>query len=156
MEAVEAVNRAPGVLKLGGREFVILPPTPRDMLAVRARMEALAGEKCVSPLDFALKHTHLPPALLAVAVTEAIKLGSGGGVKPHPDAVWDEYASLTGVRWRVWYHVSRVLGDAFTLEGAAALVTDDNLLDASEALDAALRLKDLDPNAQAPATGTAS
>lgn len=153
-DAVAAMARTPGVLTLAGRSFVILPPTTGDMLRVQDKMRELARAKCVSPLDFALKHTHLPPAVLAVAVSEALKLGAGGGVQPTAEAVADEYLSLEGVRWRVWYHASRALPDLHP-DDAAALVTPDNLLDAAEGLDRALRLGLADPNGQAPTTGSA-
>jgi hypothetical protein len=157
MDATEALAKRPAVLKFGGREFVILPPTPRDMLAVNARMKALARAKCTSPLDYALSHQHLSGAALEMAVTQALKLGSGGGVRPEPEAVWDEFATLEGVRWRVWYHVTRVPAQSgFSVEEAAALVSEDNLFDAAEALDRALKFTSLDPNAARPATGSSS
>ncbi len=157
MDAAEVVDRTPALFTVGGRVFVVLKPTNRDMLAVRARMAALAKAKCVSPLDYALSHQHLAPGLLGLAVSEAVKLGSGGGVKPHPDAVWDEYDSLEGVRWRCWYHASRALPD-LKPEEFEALVTEDNLFDAAEALNVALQFAALDPDAKKKAqdTGTSS
>jgi hypothetical protein len=149
MDPTDALARAPAVLELGGRRLVVLPPSPRDMLAVAERMRALARAKCVSPLDYVLRHTHLAPAQLALAVSEAIKLGAGGGAEPAPEAVWTEYASLDGVRWRIWYHASRAHAD-LKPEEVAALVTEDNLFDAAEALDRALKLADLDPKKKTP------
>lgn len=153
--STEALSKTPGLLSLGGREFVILPPTPRDQLATMDRMKSLARAKCVSPLDYVLKHATLPPGAMALAVQEAIKLGAGGGIEPTPDAVWEQYTSLDGVRWRVWYHVSRVVKD-FKPEDVAPLVTEDNLFDAAEALDAALKFGAVDSEKKTPATGTAS
>jgi hypothetical protein len=155
MDATESVSQPPGALTLAGSSFVILPATPRDMLVVHNRMRAFAQAKATSPLDFAARHTHLPPAVFAVAIAEALKLGAGAPVPPPAEAVWDQYTTLDGVRWRLWYHVSRTLKE-FTPEAAAALVTEDNLLDAAEALDRALNFKGIDPNAPAPATGSAS
>lgn len=144
MDLTEPLSRAPGVLELGGRRFVILPPTPRDMLAVNARMKELAQSKCLSPLDYALSHTHLAGAALELAVTQALKLGSGKGVRPDPDAVWDEFTSVEGVRWRAWYHISRAHKE-FALEEVAQLVTADNVFEVAESLDAALKFQSLDP-----------
>jgi len=156
MEPVEALSQSARLLVLGGREFVILPPTPRDKLVTHERMKALAKAQCVSPLDYvATKHAHLPPAAFAIAVSEAIKIGAGAPVSPSVEAVWEQYATLAGVRWRVWYHISRALKD-FDPKEVEALVTEDNLYDASDALDAALGLGAIDPNAQPPATGSAS
>jgi hypothetical protein len=155
MEPAEALAQAPGTLTLAGRSFVILPPTTRDKQATHQRMRAFVQAKSISPLDYAARHTHLPPAVFAVAIAEALKLGRMPEVEPPPEAIWEQYTTLEGVRWRVWYHVSRALPE-FTPEEAAALVTDDNVLDASDALDLALRLRAIDPNGHTPATGSAS
>jgi hypothetical protein len=159
MDAAQPLDRTPAVLALGGRQFAIMRPENRDMLAVRARMVALAQAKCLSPVDYAATHAHLPAPVFAALLGEALKLGAGGGVKPHPDAVWDEYDTLEGVRFRVWYHASRAHKD-LKPEEVAALVTEDNLFDAAEALSLALRFGELDPGADAkkntPGTGTSS
>lgn len=155
MDATEAVSQAPALLSLGGRSFVILPPTPRDKLVTHQRMRALAESRDKSPLDYAAAHTHLPPAIFAVAVAEAIRIGHRPAPAPAPEVIWDQYTTLEGVRWRVWHHVSRVLKE-FKIEEVRDLVTEDNLYDVSDALDAALRLGVIDPNAPAPATGSSS
>jgi hypothetical protein len=155
MDPTEALARAPSALVVGGRSFVILPPTPRDMLAVNERMKALARARCVSPLDYALSHSHLGAAALELAVTQALKLGAGGGVRPDPEAVWEQFHTLAGVRWRVWYHASRA-HKSLTPEDVAELVTDDNLFDVAADLDAALKLARLDPKGRPPATGSSS
>lgn len=107
-----------------------------------------------SPLDFVLSHQNLPPAVLALAVAEAIKLGSGKAIKATAEEVWEQYATLEGVRWRLWFHASKTCPE-LTLEEAAALVPDGEHLRVADALDAALSFKETDPNAQAPATGSA-
>lgn len=167
MGDASAFDRTPGLLSLGGREFVILRPTTQDMIATTERMTELAREQCLTPLDWVLKyHGHLPGAALALAVREAIALGSGsgeapkgepatGGREPSPEFVWKQYATLAGVRWRVWRHVSRAL-PAFTLKDAEALVTADNVADVMETLDAALKLASIDPEKKTPVTGTPS
>ena len=153
MDGSERFAGAPAVLELGGRSLVILPPTPRDQLVVGTRMKELARKRCVSPLEFVLRHANLPPAALSVAVAEAIKLGAGGGVDPSPDAVWDEYDTLEGVWFQLWHFAHRAHKD-FTPEQAAELVTEDNLFDAAEKLNAALRLAAIDPKDRPPATGS--
>lgn len=155
MDAIAVLLPMPGILRLGTREFVILRPTPRDMIATVGRMRELARARCVSPLDYVLGHTHQPPAALAFAVQEAIKIGSGGGVEPTQEAVWEQYATLAGIQWRCWYHISRVLKD-FTPADIKPLVTADTVMDAIEALDAALKFADLDPEKKTPPTGTPS
>jgi hypothetical protein len=165
MSQNHTIASAPGLLKLGGREFVILRPTSRDLLAVSERMTAFAREQCLTPLEWVLKlHAHLPAALLSVAVREAIALGAGSGQgtdekptagrEPTDDLVWKQYHTLAGVRWRVWYAVSRVPEGKFTLDDAAGLVTDDNLFIAAAELDAACKFGELDPKKKTPAPPT--
>jgi hypothetical protein len=155
MEPAEALAQTPATLSLGGRSFIILPLHTRDMLATHYRMRALAEARDKSPLDYAAGHTHLPPAVFAVAVAEAIKIGHRAPPPPPQEVIDDQYTTLAGVRWRVYYHISRVLTD-FTPEDAAKLVTEDNLFDAAGKLDKAIKLAGLDPNDPAPATGPAS
>lgn len=154
MEESFFVGQTKNVLKVGGREFVILPPTPRDMVITTKRMTELAKAQYKSPLEVALAH-NLPPAALALAVSEALKLASGNALKPSPEEVWDQYLTLEGVQWRVWFHVSKTCPE-FTLEDAAALVPDGEHFRVAEALDAALSFKEADPNAPAPTTGSSS
>lgn len=150
------IGASKNVLTVGGREFVILPPTPRDMIATAQRMTELVAAKYLPPLSYVQKQAeHLSPAFLSVCVSEAIKLGSGTPIKPREDEVWAEYQTLEGVRWRVWHHASKTC-PALKLEEVAALVPDGYHLQVAEALDAALSFKESDPNAPAPATGSAS
>ena len=150
-----AIGVTKNVVTVGGREFVILPPTPRDMIATAQRMKQLAQAKYSSPLDFVAKHTHLPPLVLSMSICEAIKLGSGNALKATDEEIWDEHFTLEGVRWRVWHHASKTC-PSLTLEDVAALVPDGEHLRVIEALDAALRFKEVDPNAPAPTTGSGS
>lgn len=154
MEPNEAVAQTPGTLALGGRAFVILPPTPRDMLAASRRMRAMVEAKALSPLDYvASRREHIPAAVFALAVAESIKLGALPQVAPDPALVWEQYATLEGVRWRVWYHVSR-LDKSVTPDRVAEWVTEDNLFDVAEQLDAALGLAGIDPKKKAPEATT--
>lgn len=149
----EQLAKLPAVLKIGERELVILKPTPRAFIDVDAWMTERAKAHCVSPLDYVVKqHMHLPPAAFAVAVSEAIKLGSGGGAKPTREAVWVEYSTLEGVRFQAWYH-ARAAHPDLKLEELTPLITPDNFPIVGDELDKALKLAALDPNAPAPATG---
>lgn len=154
MDPVFAVAAAPGTLTLGGVPYLVLPPTPGDKARTVERMRELARARCLSPVDYALTHAHLAPAALALVVSEAIKLGAGGGVEPTAEAVWEQFDTLDGVRWRVWYHLSKTT-PAATPEAVAALVTEANRGDVAAALDAALKLEQIDPKGLAPATGSA-
>jgi hypothetical protein len=153
MDTSDAFAQAPAVLAIDGRRFVVLPPRPRDVLAVNARMKELARAKCTSPIDYVLAHAHVAPGALELLCRQAILLGSGNGVRPDESAIWDEFASLDGVRWRVWYFASKV-EKSLKLEDVAALVTEDNLFDVAADLDAALRLASIDPKKETPAASS--
>lgn len=156
MDAVTAMAASPGEVKIAGASFVITPPTPGDLLRELERMRDLARSRVVPPLEYVFAQSDkLAPAALALSVSEAIKLGAGGGVDPTPGVVIEQYTSLEGVRWRAWYHASRAL-PGLKADVFEKLVTDDNRLSVSDQLDAACKLKAADPNAQGPATGSGS
>lgn len=145
MTPTQAVTQVPGTLDLCGRTFAILPPTLRDTTVTHQRMRGFAEAKAMSPLDYVVqKHSHLPPPVFAIAVSEAIKLGSAAPVAPPNEVIWDQYTTLEGVRWRVWYHITRIDKDV-TIEEVAKWVTEDNHFDVSDALNTALGLDKIDP-----------
>lgn len=153
MDKLEQLAALPGTLTIGGKAYIVLPPTPGDVLREALQMKQLARAVCVSPVDYAARHTHLPPAVFEVVMTAALKLGSGGGVEPNEEAFRERYAMLDGVRWRLYYHLSRS-GHAFTEADAAALVTDANVIDVAMALDRALRMPEVDKKKPDPPIGS--
>lgn len=137
----------PGLVTVGGREFVIPAQTPGDAARVHDRMRRLALAGCRSPLEYvaAQPPEAFPyPADRLEAIRAAVALGSGGGVEPTREAVVREYGSLAGVRWRLWYHARKTHPD-LTQADADALVTDDTVYEVADALEAALGLQELDP-----------
>lgn len=140
-------------LVLGGTALAVPRPTPGDMLAVAERMRELANARCGDPVEFAAGYAQkLPAAVAALLLNEALKVGLSGA-RASEDAVLDEYATLRGVRWRLWFHALRPAGSADPAD-ADQWVTPDNRLDVARKLDEALRFEALDPKDPPPPTGT--
>ena len=156
MDNLEAIAGRPGQLTVGPRVFTIAPPTPGDMLREMLQMRQLARATCLSPIDYAARHAHLPPSVFAVVMREAVALGasSGGKTEPTDQVFQEQYALPEGVRWRLHYHVSRSGYKDFTEADAKALVTDHNCIDLCNALDAALKLATLDAEKKTLPTGS--
>jgi hypothetical protein len=152
-DKLEQLAALPGSLTVGGNTYVVLPPTPGDVLREALQMKQLARAVCVSPVEYAARHAHLPPPVFAIVMQEALKLGAGGGVEPNEEAFRERYAMLDGVRWRLCYHLSRS-GHAFSESDAATLVTDANCIDICNAIDRALRMPEVDKKKPELATGT--
>lgn len=141
MDALDALGADPGTMRIGGRVFVVAPPTPGDMMRVAKRMRDMArAAVCVPPLvSVAALRDQLPPDVFAQAVREAVALGAAGGAEPELAAVREQYAELAGVRWQVWYFLAKT-DPAVTPESVAGWVTEDTLFAVTDALNAALGL----------------
>jgi hypothetical protein len=157
VDKLEQLAAMPGALTLGGKTYPILPPTPGDMLREALQMKQFArevGRK--DPLAYvAGAAALLSPAAMAAAVAEAVRVGTAPPPDPTGTLVEEQYGLPAGVRWRLYYHVTRS-GGALTEAEAAALVTDVNCGRVCVALDDALKLpEDGDPKKEpAPPTGT--
>lgn len=140
-------------LVLDGAALAVPRPTPGDMLAVAERMREMANARCGDPVEFAAGYAQkLPAAVASLLLSEALKVGMSGA-RASEDAVLDEYATLQGVRWRLWFHALRPAGSADPSD-AEPWVTADNRLDVARKLDEALRFEALDPKGPPPPTGT--
>lgn len=157
MDALEQLVALPGSLTVGARTYPVLPPTPGDMLREALQMKQLARAACrKDPLKYVLEGcAALDPATRAVAVAEAVKLGSAPAPEPDKAFVEEQYGLPDGVRWRLWYHVNRS-GGKLSEEEAKRLVTDFNSGRICMALDEALKLPEVgDPKDEpAPPSGT--
>lgn len=156
MDRVEQIAALPGVLTIDGKQFVITPPTPGDMLREAIQMKQLAREAGgKDPLKYVAESAaFIPPQALAAAVAEAVKAGSAPRPEPTGTMVEEQYGLPSGVRWRLWYHVNRS-GGKMTEDEAKALVTDFNCGNVCVAIDNALRLPETpDTKKEVPPTGT--
>lgn len=130
----DAALGIPGVVTIKGREFVLAQPTAADHRRIHNKMREIAQRGCVSPLEYVNANAaKLDPVVLSEAVRNAILVGSGGGVEPNREAVFQAYDSLEGVRFRLWY-LARKANQNLLLTDIEALVTDANFYDVSDAL----------------------
>jgi hypothetical protein len=157
LDVLEQIAAAPGVLTVGGKTYPIIPPTPGDMLREALQMKQLAracGRR--DPLKYVAESAGLfTPQALAIAVSEAVKVGSAPPPEPDHVSVQEQYGLPDGVRWRLWYHLNRS-GHAVGEEAAKALVTDFNCGNVCVAIDNALRLPEIGEPKKEPGqpTGT--
>lgn len=145
---------APVTVSVGSREFVVVPPTPRDTARVFREMERLAAAKCVPPLAAVAA---VPAAALSgtdrvEAIRAAVALSAGGGVKPTREAVVEMYGELDGVRFRLW-HAARKADPTLTREAVDEAVTEDTVDEAYEQLELSLGYRALNAK-KASGSGT--
>lgn len=157
MDKLEQIAGLPGTLSVGGKSFVIAPPTPGDMLREAIQMKQLAREAGrKDPLKYVAESAaSLNPVAMAAAVAKAVELGTAPPPEPAGTLVEEQYGLPAGVRWRLWYHVNRS-GGAMSEDEARTLVTDFNCGNVCVALDEALKLPRAgDPKGPpTPPTGT--
>lgn len=140
-------------LILDGIAMAVHKPTPGEMLFVAERMREMAGKRCGDPVELAAKYAaKLPAVLAALLLSEALKV-TLSGTRASEDAVVDEYMTLEGVRFRLWFHALRPQGGAQPAD-ADQWVTPDNRLDVAMKLDKALQFEAIDPKDPPPPTGT--
>lgn len=150
MDVLEQLAAKPGQLTVGGKTYNILPPTPGDVLRELLQMKQLARAVCRDPVDIvAARAASLPPAVFAALAQEALKLSGGGGAEPNESAVRERYALPDGVRWRLWYHITRS-GGTITEDEAKAAVTEFNCIEMCDAIDRALQMPPTDPKKDIP------
>lgn len=146
-------NGQANTIILDGMAMAVPRPTPGEMLAVADRMREMANSRCGDPVEFAAGYVgKLPAAVAGLLLSEALKVGLSGA-RASEDAVIDEYATLEGVRWRLWFHALRHQGSAQPTD-ADQWVTPDNRFDVATKLDRALQFEAIDPKDPAPPTGT--
>lgn len=140
-------------LILDGTALAVPKPTSAEMLFVAERMREMANARCADPIEYAASYaSKLSAAALGLLLSEALKMGvSKTGASE--DAVLDEYKTLEGLRWRLWFHALRPQGSGKP-DDADQWVTPDNRLDVALKLDAALSFEAIDPKDQPPPTGT--
>lgn len=152
---MQTVFALPGSVTVKGRTFPVPKPTATDLARVREQMRLLARANCTEPLKYVAAQIEggIPPAVIQIAIGEALKLGSGGGVEPTDAAVAREYDSLAGVRYRLWFH-ARKLTTELTHADVEALVGEEEQYDVADALFTALGLGERGADApKAPSAG---
>lgn len=157
MSEWEHIAGTPGAVTVDGKTYVIQPPTTGDMLREAIQMKQLARATLTprDPLKYlAESGGFLPPAALAAAAQEAIRVATAPPQEPPTQLVQEMYGMVEGVRWRLWYHVNRS-GGSLTEEAIKKLVTEFNCGCICTAIDDAIRLPEVETGKKPePPTGT--
>lgn len=137
---MQTVFAIPGKITVKGREFQIPAPTSTDLARIRDRMRELARRQCVNPL-LAVNAiaNELAPHVLQAALEMALAKSAGGGVEPTPDAIAQQFETLEGVRFQLWYLASRIQA-SLKPEDVAALVLEEDRYAVADAIFEATKL----------------
>jgi hypothetical protein len=155
----EKVTAAPGPLKLGERTYLVLPPTPADMLSLRKYLRGRHRKERATAAGDALPGLRseelaglTPEDRLAVlrefARTKATD--TGGKSTMTEDEAFDLLQDPDGASYMIWLSARR--HQTVTLEEIRAAITDDNVDQILEDFDEASGAEDpetgdIDPKA---------
>lgn len=144
-----ATVAAGGEFRLGDQVFVLYPSTPEVIFAWNEACREMVRESMVDPITAANRKLNeitngsvnggepLNPLLAQELVKQALAAHTAeqGKGKPEPtqEQVFAKMMSLDGVRWVVWYRVSRVYPE-ITQEFVNEHVTKENLFDVTRQL----------------------
>lgn len=151
-EKTSAIFATSRKLVIGGRELLLVYPTPRDIYVIDEDMVNIASKDVVNPLHYV--HA-TPDSMLSgqdrlAAISIALDKGAGGGVSPSPYALGRAYNSLAGIRRRIW-RLTRKTHPELSEKDIADIVTEENRPDVIEGLESMLR--SVDPKEQPPNGG---
>ena len=128
-----------GSVTINGKTFPVAKLTETDYSRIRARMRELALPSCVNPLVAVnAMADQLAPAVLQMAITDAVSRMSGGGAEPTPDAIDRAFESVKGVQFQFWY-CARKANPNLTFAEVEGLITEDNRYEVADTLVAALK-----------------
>ena len=141
---------APGVVLLGGKEYLASPVTDASLVAVRNWAKA---QNRKTPQQLMLESlAKLPPdqAKAIAALPAALRADAFKTIFPAlpPDQLTAEEAqsvivSLAGCRFIAWMHLKPPLNPGLAREALDALITEDNYLDVFSQLNDATGLSEL-------------
>jgi hypothetical protein len=138
-QANELAAGAPGVLPLGGTDYLVAPATDKTGILVRNWVKGRLKTP-VQAVAEAVKH--LPPAVRAEAMRAAVAQQAGGS-EVTEEAAREILLSLDGCRFLAWTHLKPPTNPGLTREQLDALITEDNYLDVFADLDRATGMGDL-------------
>ena len=157
-----AAAAPPGMLDLGGQSFLIRPLTGPEKLSLGREMrkqvlaasrdpiavvneKVSAAEKMGRPLN---------PTVVQGMIDAALKASSRqeGKTEPSDDDIEQQFKTLTGARYFVWFWVSRTNKDVTAKDIADLLPDDDAVNDVYYKLTELSGLKEFDPK-KASSTG---
>ena len=137
--ADDAAAGAPGVVLLGGKEYLCAPASAKTFVAARNYIRS----KLKTPLAaVAEAFKDLPPSLRAEAIKAAVAQQAGGS-EITDEAATDVMVSVAGCRFMAWLHMRPPLNPDLKRETLDSLITEDNYLDVLKQLDDATGVSQL-------------
>ena len=137
--ADEMAAGGPGIVTLGGTDYLCAPVDDKKFFAMRAYVKS----KLKTPVQAVAEAVKdLPPALRAEALKAAVAQQAGGS-EVTEEAAHDIILSRDGCRFIAWLHMQPPLNPDLTREKLNELITDDTYLDVFGQLDDATGLSKL-------------
>ncbi len=144
--ANEMVAGGCGLLVLGDRTFVVSPPTDHDMATLAKELRRLAKLRMKSPLESVQEDfAKLDPAVRALAVESAVKIGGKAQAEPTTEFVAAQMYEPEACRFWCWW-LARKHDHSLTLKDFEPLVTEANVYEVLLKLRDATDVSKLDPN----------
>lgn len=124
----ELACKTKGLLRLGGKAFVVRVPTHADYAFLACELRRLAKLKVRSPLAaLAEEFDTLPPAMRTLAMDRAMAMKAGGDSEPTDEQVKAQYYTPELCRAWIWW-LARDDQPALALEDMTVLVTAENVI----------------------------
>lgn len=154
-----AAVAAPGTFEIGGRTFVLAPPSMRDNLAWRDEIKRQLAATAKDPIPELNRNMRaaaeagegIDPALLAALAASAMSAIQRGGenkgkVQPTDAEIAAGLEGIDSIRWWVWY-LLRKADAGVTLGQVRDWIPDEFAkYDAMEKLVPIAKMQGLDPN----------
>lgn len=130
---------APGVITLGGVEYLVAPATDKTGILVRNYVKS----KLKTPIQAIADAVQGLPAALRAEVLKAAVSQQAGGSEVTEEAARDILLSVDGCRFLAWVHLKPPTNPELTREKLNALITEENYLDVFPELDKATGMSQL-------------
>lgn len=129
-----------GLLDLGGRTFVVSPPTDSDFATLAGELRRLAKRRVRSPLAAVAEElAALPAEYRRMALEAASAIAAAGPVEPTQDQVGAMLYEPEGCRFWLW-QLARRNHPGLTLEELKGVVTADNVTEVLAGLSSATKV----------------
>ena len=136
---------APGVLTLGGTDYLVAPATDKTGILVRNYVKS----KLKTPIQAIADAVQGLPAALRAEVLRAAVAQQAGGSEVTEEGSREILLSVDGCRFLAWVHLKPPTNPELTRKQLDALVTEDNYLDVFPELDRATGMSQLAKQANA-------
>ncbi len=126
-----AAVAAPGAVEIGGKTYLVVPPTPAMELMIRSEFKRMCAARMKTPLQsIAADLQQLPPAYAKMAIDAAVaqQSSNAGNVEPSDEMIVEQIFTREGTAFRFWAQ-ARSIQPELTLEEACQLITAENFAD---------------------------